>query len=127
MPDSTIKQVEKWAEKDKDKEGWTFRDRNKMPFTFDDDVDTSMMVTPPIPTPYWEKSAEFPGVNLERHLSIITEHDGNNTNVIRDEDEWNNFPAAAMAATRNKGLEDPHQAPTHPDANIIPDDDSAME
>ena len=79
MQDSTIKQVEKKAEKDKVKEGLTFRDQNKMPFTFDDDVDTSMTVTPLIPTPYWEMPAEFPGVNLERHLPIINENDGNNT------------------------------------------------
>jgi hypothetical protein len=72
MPDSVIKKVEFWADRDKQeaRDSLSFRNRNNERFTWDDDLEDEPLIEDNAPeppaAPFPDIPAEPPGIDLER-------------------------------------------------------------
>ncbi len=64
---SVIRQVDKWAKKDRAQSGLTFLNRNGLEYNFGDDDDQATLVGRPELAPFPDMPAEAPG--------ILTEHE----------------------------------------------------
>jgi hypothetical protein len=67
ITESVIRQVNKWAKKDRAQSRLTFLNRNGLEYGFDDDDDQATLVVQPEAAPFPDIPAEAPG--------IVTEHE----------------------------------------------------
>ena len=88
-------------------------------FGFHDEM--AIPLVNPTSTRYQEIPAEFPGVITEANTS---QHESDD-DIPGDMDE--DFTNAAMAVAQNAGLDDPRNAPVHPNVVVTDDGDHEEE
>jgi hypothetical protein len=77
MPDSVIRKLERWGQRDQHNGRLTFADRNNVPFDWDDEykfkplIDDNAIEPEIAPCP--DIPAELPGVDLESNVPAVTE------------------------------------------------------
>ena len=92
-----IRQVDKWAKKDRAQNGLTFLNRNGLEYNFGDDDDQATLVVRPEVAPFPDIPAEAPG--------ILTEHEEiNGVSPIQDTPAQSDEERAALAA-ENSGID----------------------
>jgi hypothetical protein len=97
ITDSVIRQVDKWAKKDRARNGLTFLNRNSLEYDFGDDDDQATLVVRPEAAPFPDIPAEAP-VILKEHEEI------NGVSPIQDAPAQSDEEQAALAA-ENSGIE----------------------
>jgi hypothetical protein len=97
MTESVMKQINKWAKKDRNQNGLMFLSRNGMEYKFNNDDDQATLVVQPEATPFPDIPAEAPG--------ILTEHEEiHGTSPIKDEPTQSDKERATLVA-ENSGIE----------------------
>jgi hypothetical protein len=97
ITDSAIRQVDKWAKKDRAQNGLTFLNRNGLEYDFGDDDDQATLVV-------WPEAAPFPDIPGEAP-GILTEHEEiNGVSPIQDAVAQSDEEQAVLAA-ENLGME----------------------
>ncbi len=97
ITESVIKQVDKWAKKDRAQNGLMFLNRNGLEYDFGDDDDQATLGVLPEAAPFPDIPAEAPG--------ILTEHEEiNGVSPIQDTPAQSDEEQAALAA-ENLGIE----------------------
>jgi hypothetical protein len=77
MTESVMKQIDKWAKKDRTQNGLSFLNRNVMEYKFNFDDNQATLVVQPEAMPFPDIPAKAPG--------ILTEHDENHgVSLIQD-------------------------------------------
>ena len=97
ITESVIRQVDKWAKKDRAQSGLTFLNRNGLEYDFGDDDDQATLVVRPELAPFPDMPAEAPG--------ILTEHEEiNGVSPIQDTPAQSDEERAMLAA-ENSGID----------------------
>jgi hypothetical protein len=97
ITESVIRQVDKWAKKDRAQSGLMFLNRNGLEYNFGDDDDLATLVIRPEVAPFPDIPAEAPG--------ILTEHEEiNGVSPIQDTPAQSDEERAALAA-ENSGID----------------------
>ena len=97
ITESVIRQVDKWAKKDRAQSGLTFLNRNGLEYNFGDDDDQATLVGRPELAPFPDMPAEAPG--------ILTEHEEiNGVSPIQDTPAQSDEERAMLAA-ENSGID----------------------
>jgi hypothetical protein len=97
MTESVMKQIDKWAKKDRTQNGLTFLNRNGMEHKFNYDDNQATLVVQPESAPFPDISAEAPG--------ILTEHEEiHGVSPIQDKPAQSDKERAMLAA-ENSGIE----------------------
>ena len=117
ITESVIRQVDKWAQKDRAQNGLTFLNRNGLEYNFGDDDDQATLVVQPEVAPFPDIPAEAPGI-LAEHEEI------NGVSPIQDTPAQSDEERAALAA-ENSGIDfgaiNAHETPEV--VELLDDDD----
>jgi hypothetical protein len=97
ISESVIRQVDKWAKKDRAQNGLTFLNRNGLEYNFGDNDDQATLVVRPEAAPFPDIPAEAPGILME-HEEI------NGVSQIQDVPTQSDEEQAALAA-ENSAIE----------------------
>jgi len=97
ITESVIRQVDKWAKKDRAQSGLTFLNRNGLEYDFGDDDDQATLVVWPKLAPFPDMPAEAPGILME-HEEI------NGVSPIQDTPAQSDEEQAVLAA-ENSGID----------------------
>ncbi|KAL7462751.1 hypothetical protein ACHAXS_003127 [Conticribra weissflogii] len=122
MPDSVIKQVNKWGTKSMQPEGdFTFSDRHRTPYPWNQDVDNDLPLTDPESSSFPAMTAEMPGVDMEHNAPTPALEDTAET--FDSEPTVEEQHAQAALATQNTDLDQlPTAIPAKPE-EIEPEGD----
>jgi len=119
VTDSVIKQVARWARKDRSITGVSFMDKYGVEYKFNDEEDAVMDERLMDHAPYPDIPAKSPGIMTEYETTCMLEKDG----VLENEPAQNDEDLA-RAAAKNSGLEfNPTIRPRHGEVTDILDDD----
>jgi len=119
MPDSVIKKVEKWADKDKQRAGMPYRNRRNERYDWDTDTDEGLSTERPLmednaaeeeAAPFPAIPAEMPGVLIEENMPV---------EAVASEEQTDEDRAAAARENANFG---PGVSNIGEGPNIVEDD-----
>ncbi len=96
MTEAVMKQIKKWAIKDRAQNGLTFKNRNGKEYEFNDDKEDTLIVHP--------ENAPFPDIPAEAPRILTKQEETQGVNAIQEEPTQSNEKQALLAA-ENSGLE----------------------
>jgi hypothetical protein len=76
MTESVMRQIDKWAKRDRAQNGLTFLNRNGMEYKFDDDDNQATLVVQPENAPFLDIPDEAPGILTEQGNSRCKSNQG---------------------------------------------------
>jgi hypothetical protein len=96
MTKAVMKQIKKWATKDRAQNGLTFKNRNGEEYKFDDNKEDTLIVHP--------ENAPFPEIPVEAPRFLTEQEETQGVNAIQEEPAQRDAEQALLAA-ENSGLE----------------------